>query len=820
MKKILITCFALFLVLTNVQWADASSFTISGPSGFTAVTSETTLINGISVSGDTGTVPVQLRVETGSLEMTTTTGLTFTGSSSGSTLVFSGDVDDVNAALATLTYTRGSAGSEEIEVTLANADDDYYDATGNIYKYIDSNLTWDAARTAAEADAVVTNAGFDPAEVESYLATITSIGENNFATSRLGSNPAWIGASDAGSEGVWRWVTGPEADEDGSGRRFWDGLSSEDMPPGSAYLDRYNSWNGGEPNNSGDEDCAQFLGSNGLWNDLPCNSSTMGSVVEFRRIDGDPLVESDSFTITTISNPEFNDPSGSTIIDELAFDIDVNAAGQSGTFQLIFEEDDEVVNTLTLADLNVANHVFTIDHTDVTSNINVDAATSSTLDEAIYDITLRYTYTDGSTILETSIEDVAFDLEIPTVVSLKPADDSRSATDSFTIVFSEPVQSGSIGLFSIYEADGDNFIYGASFAALEVNGSGTDTLTFDTGAAFEPGDDYYIQFRDGFFIDMRGRPVTGYEESTDNWNFRFLQNASQAMPQPVDTSLIDLTIDSKTMCETGQVAYTARLTGQSIANAIISADPQFISDSWKSFSGSMQHEFVSDEGFITVYALVKNADGGIATLEASDSHELDCPEYIEEAEEQEEEEREDIDLVPVYDEYYGRLQAQDSGEFITYPWSDEPEAISHVEPGWFVRSESFDTVYQVTEDMKRRPFWNAQVFRTHADWDEVVWVTDATLQTLKVASPVLPNPGVSLVKVTSEPEVFYVKSEIEKEVLHKIPSEEYAKQVFGEEWQSFIIDLDPTIFHLFKMGSPLMSETIDSSRLMKAAELR
>jgi hypothetical protein len=44
-------------------------------------------------------------------------------------------------------------------------------------------------------------------------------------------------------------------------------------------LNPYLSWNGGEPNNSGSEDYAQFVGS-GLWNDLP-NGVSLPYVLEF-----------------------------------------------------------------------------------------------------------------------------------------------------------------------------------------------------------------------------------------------------------------------------------------------------------------------------------------------------------------------------------------------------------------------------------------------------------------------------------------------------------------------------------------------------------
>ncbi len=51
-----------------------------------------------------GTIPVHLYVPSGTLSMTTTTGLTFTGSPTGSSLYFSGSLNDINTALATLQY--------------------------------------------------------------------------------------------------------------------------------------------------------------------------------------------------------------------------------------------------------------------------------------------------------------------------------------------------------------------------------------------------------------------------------------------------------------------------------------------------------------------------------------------------------------------------------------------------------------------------------------------------------------------------------------------------------------------------------------------
>ena len=111
---------------------------------------------------------------------------------------------------------------------------------GHSYYRSTSSMTWTNARAACD------NMG-------GHLVTITSAAENTFVFNTWPSG--WIGFTDEVTEGQWRWVTGETV--------------------------TYTNWNGGEPNNAGNEDYAQFV-SGGRWNDLP--NTSLPYVLEFEYI--------------------------------------------------------------------------------------------------------------------------------------------------------------------------------------------------------------------------------------------------------------------------------------------------------------------------------------------------------------------------------------------------------------------------------------------------------------------------------------------------------------------------------------------------------
>lgn len=318
---------------TPVALAD---WTLDGSNSFAGTAGVAIPITDLQISGSgSSPIPVKLRVTSGTLAMSTVTGLTFTGGQTGSTLYFSGTQTNINNALATLTYTRGGVGSDTLEVSLVESGEVFFEDNGHLYEYVSATLTWPNARDAAALRSKYGATG--------YLTTITSQQENDFVSARL-SNAGWMGAGDASVEGQWRWVTGPE-----SGTLFWQsGLGTV----------TYSNWNSGEPNDSGsNEDCGQFLsGGSGQWNDLPCSGTTLpGYVVEYGADGNMPEVVAKNITITTSNAPSvsvFSPVDGATNVNpasNLVITFSQTVTVDTGSILIKKTSDDSVVETIDVA---------------------------------------------------------------------------------------------------------------------------------------------------------------------------------------------------------------------------------------------------------------------------------------------------------------------------------------------------------------------------------------------------------------------------------------------------------------------------------------
>lgn len=532
---------ALMTVATfvNVEPVSADGETIQGDTEYSGIINTPVEVNTQQIVGNASdVVPVRLFVSHGSLEMSTITGLTFSGDTTGSLLEFSGTVSNVNAALATLTYTRTSMGSDTLEVSLVEPGEVFFPDNGHLYKYVSSgSIDWTNAQTAAASQTEYGAAG--------YLTTITSQAENDFVSDRL-LGAGWMGASDSGSEGDWKWLTGPEQN-----MSFWSGAVG-----GSPVSGRYNNWADGEPNdfNFG-EDCGQFLaGGTGEWNDLPCSDHFLaGYVVEYGAEGELPQVASHEATISTLQQPELDSPNSNTSANTINLDFTLHSTPASGTLTLTFYGAN--AHSVTLVDLAAGHHTFSLDPANVLTSSNVASVSpNGTIPDDIY--TVRLSYDDAATghSLSQEVDDFTIDTTGPEVTMLTPLDGATGvAVDSnLTIQFNEPVEKGSGNITISYQGSGGTFETIPVNTSL-VTGEGTDTITINPSVNLDPGADYYISNLNGVFVDELGN-----SEHTSSWQFTTLEAPVMLCEQPLATQTTVTTSCTSSPGGWGETTWEAR----------------------------------------------------------------------------------------------------------------------------------------------------------------------------------------------------------------------------------------------------------------------
>lgn len=127
-------------------------------------------------------------------------------------ITFSGNGKDVQNALNQIIYTTGATVENTIEVSIFQdlPELSYLMPGGNVYRHVEGAIRWDNARNNALNSELYGAKG--------YLPNVTTEKENNFISSKVDAANIWIGGSDQGHEGIWRWLDGPE---DEAGKIFW-----------------------------------------------------------------------------------------------------------------------------------------------------------------------------------------------------------------------------------------------------------------------------------------------------------------------------------------------------------------------------------------------------------------------------------------------------------------------------------------------------------------------------------------------------------------------------------------------------------------------
>jgi hypothetical protein len=150
-----------------------------------------------------------------------------------------------------------------------------YSVNGHAYDLVDASLTWTDAQTAAGL--LAAPSGFLPG----HLVTYSDAAEEAFVLTAFGTdlNGKWIGFTDQGLEGEWRWIDATPG--------IWQDPDNFGTPIQTAY----SNWRPttSEPNNEfGNEDYAvysTFMAPGPQWNDLANDSGFFnGYVVEFEPV--------------------------------------------------------------------------------------------------------------------------------------------------------------------------------------------------------------------------------------------------------------------------------------------------------------------------------------------------------------------------------------------------------------------------------------------------------------------------------------------------------------------------------------------------------
>ncbi|XP_038596410.1 CD209 antigen-like protein B isoform X2 [Tachyglossus aculeatus] len=111
---------------------------------------------------------------------------------------------------------------------------DWNSFQSSCYFFANTRENWEAANLSCQ-------------NLKGHLVIINSPKEQNFISQQLNNRQAWIGLSDQRTEGLWHWV---------------DGMALT-----------LQFWEIGEPNNAGNEDCAEMT--NGRWNDVTCQKESL-----------------------------------------------------------------------------------------------------------------------------------------------------------------------------------------------------------------------------------------------------------------------------------------------------------------------------------------------------------------------------------------------------------------------------------------------------------------------------------------------------------------------------------------------------------------
>lgn len=123
------------------------------------------------------------------------------------------------------------------------------------------------------------------------------------------------------------------------------------------------------------------------------------------------------------------------------------------------------------------------------------------------------------------------------------------------------------------------------------------------------------------------------------------------------------------------------------------------------------------------------------------------------------------------------------------------------ESGTLIKPESTSAVYYCGADGKRYVFPNDRTYFTwYSDFDDVITVTDQGIANVQLGGNVTYRPGVKMVKIQSEPNVYAVDT---NGVLRWIKTPQIAESLYGKNWAKQVEDISDAFFFNYTIGEPI-----------------
>ena len=383
------------------------------------------------------------------------------------------------------------------------------------------------------------------------------------------------------------------------------------------------------------------------------------------------------------------------------------------------------------------------------------------------------------------------------------ADEDVSRSDSFTLTFTEPIDTGD------FEA-----VLTTYSGTLSVTWSGGNSIaTINPSTTLSGNTEYTITVTnaDDSIGNIYGGNVTGVVEPL---TFTTASSSSSSGGSSASTAATyEVTLTAPTGGETLTPGGESTITWTTGGTGNISYVNLYYSLDGSTFT-SIEAGTVNDGSYTWT---VPDADTSTAEIriEATDlasALDTDTSDSF------------TIGTVSETDETTEENIAPGTNVYGNSPVTGEIEEISAISVGDYFKAESYSTVYYLDANSTRRPFNDSQTFFTwQDDFSDVLTVTDATLPIYTLGAPMLPQPGVVLMKIQSDSKVYAIETDpadSNKAVIRWVPDEATAVAVYGSGWADYVIDVDVTLFSRFTKGTNITSGyNADTSIMKKRVDL-